>query len=85
MAVAFLSLTRIGISGRFFLAVVILASLAFAAGGAKADGAGNRGPKLGETIPPVLTAADQTGVAKSFPDMAGERGLILLFTRSLNW
>lgn len=85
MAVAFSSLTRIGNSGRFFLTVVIVAALAFAVAGAKADGAVDRGPKIGETIPPVLAAADHTGTFKTFPDLAGERGLILLFTRSLGW
>ncbi len=43
------------------------------------------GPKVGETIPHRLNATDQRGQTVNFSSMAGKKGLILLFTRSLDW
>lgn len=44
-----------------------------------------RGPKVGEAIPQPLAATDQNGAARDFASLKGERGLILLFSRSLDW
>jgi len=43
------------------------------------------GPKVGETIPHRLNATDQRGQTVDFSSVAGKKGLILLFTRSLDW
>ena len=45
----------------------------------------DRGPKVGERIPHDVTATDHTGARRSFDSLRGERGLILLFNRSLGW
>ena len=44
-----------------------------------------RGPKVGETIPHQLKATDHRGQSADFSSVAGKKGLILLFTRSLDW
>ena len=44
-----------------------------------------RGPKVGETIPHQMKATDQRGQSADFSSLTGKRGLILLFTRSLDW
>ena len=44
-----------------------------------------QGIRVGETIPHQLNAADQAGRERSFQSLSGKRGLILLFTRSLDW
>jgi cytochrome oxidase Cu insertion factor (SCO1/SenC/PrrC family) len=43
------------------------------------------GAKVGVAVPHPLTLRDQTGKAREFADLTGKRGLILLFTRSLDW
>lgn len=45
----------------------------------------DRGPLVGEPIPHRLAATDQTGAARTFESLKGERGLILVFSRSLDW
>lgn len=45
----------------------------------------DKGPKVGATIPLPLKALDQDGKARDFPSLTGERGLVLLFSRSLDW
>ena len=42
------------------------------------------GPDVGETIPD-FAAIDQHGVRRSFSDLAGPNGLLLLFHRSADW
>ncbi len=64
------------------LAVLALAMLAAPAG---AQDRLERGPKIGMAIPHPLTVTDQHGVARDFASLGGKRGLILLFTRSLDW
>ncbi len=64
------------------LAVLALAMLAAPAG---AQDRLDRGPKVGAAIPHPLTATDQHGVARDFTSLSGKNGLILLFTRSLDW
>ena len=41
------------------------------------------GPKIGERIPQAVDLPDQTGDLRSLLSLAGERGLVLLFYRSL--
>ena len=42
------------------------------------------GPAVGETIPD-FAAVDQSGKRRSFADLAGPNGLLLLFHRSADW
>lgn len=42
------------------------------------------GPAVGETIP-YFEAADQHGAARSFDNLKGPQGLLLLFYRSADW
>lgn len=42
-----------------------------------------KGPAIGERIPHALDVVDHTGKKRSFASLAGKRGLILLFYRSL--
>ena len=44
-----------------------------------------QGPKVGAKIPHTLAAPDQKGVKQDFRSLRRKRGLILLFTRSLDW
>ncbi len=43
------------------------------------------GPKIGEAIPHTLGATDQHGQHQDFKALARRRGLIILFSRSLDW
>ena len=43
------------------------------------------GPKIGEAIPHTLGATDQHGQHQDFKSLARRRGLIILFSRSLDW
>ena len=45
----------------------------------------NKGPKLGATIPKPLEATDQNDVTQRFSSLMGDRGLIILFSRSFDW
>jgi len=45
----------------------------------------DKGPKVGAALPHSLAAEDQNGRAQDFASLKGTRGLILLFSRSLNW
>lgn len=74
------------------LAVVFLA--AAVCGGAPAPAAAQgpeavdklgRGPKIGERIPHMLGAPDQTGARRDFNAVKSGRGLVLLFNRSVDW
>ena len=85
MAVTFSSSNRAGSPFRYLLAITTLLLLAVAIGASGTTAAAERGPKVGATIPPVLTAPDQNGAERRFEDLTGERGLILLFTRSFDW
>ena len=42
------------------------------------------GPEAGAAIP-SFEAVDQTGETRSFEDLTGENGLLLLFFRSADW
>ncbi len=43
------------------------------------------GPKVGATIPHSLGVRDQNDQYRNFKSLARRRGLILLFSRSLDW
>jgi len=43
------------------------------------------GVKVGETIPNMLVTENQDGQMTSFDKLTGEKGAILLFTRSVDW
>ncbi len=43
------------------------------------------GPKIGAQIPSALAAIDQSGKKRSFDTIKGNKGLILVFSRSLHW
>jgi peroxiredoxin len=45
----------------------------------------DRGPKTGQRLPVKLIAPDQNGKTRTLASLAGRRGLILLFSRSLDW
>lgn len=40
--------------------------------------------EVGSTIP-AIEAPDQNGEIKTFDDLAGETGLLLMFSRSFDW
>ncbi|PHS24631.1 MAG: alkyl hydroperoxide reductase [Robiginitomaculum sp.] len=44
-----------------------------------------RGPAVGAMIPSDLTSTDQDGKARSFDNLKGEKGLVLVFYRSAKW
>lgn len=44
-----------------------------------------QGPKVGEKIPHDLSALDQNRQHRDFKALARARGLIVLFTRSVDW
>lgn len=74
---------------RFFLwAALAGALLAMPMAAQATDGASDKlgkGPKIGAAIPHSLAATDQNGKAQDFASLKGERGLVLLFARSLGW
>lgn len=45
----------------------------------------DKGPKIGVTIPHSLRAVDQHDQYQDFKSLARRRGLIILFSRSLDW
>lgn len=48
-------------------------------------GAADRGPAIGKSSPHALTLSDQNGDPRSRENLTGQRGLIILFTRSFDW
>ena len=44
-----------------------------------------QGPKVGMAIPHSLKAPDQNKQERDFKSLARKRGLIILFSRSLDW
>lgn len=43
------------------------------------------GPAVGSKAPHALVSIDQAGKTRSFDDLAGENGLVLMFVRSASW
>jgi len=42
------------------------------------------GPEVGSSLP-ALEAPDETGRARQLADLAGDNGLLLVFSRSFDW
>lgn len=61
------------------LAGALLATMSWAD-----DYAQDWGPAAGTRLP-VLEAPDQTGTMRTLGDLSGERGLLLLLSRSADW
>lgn len=61
----------------FLLALVLAAPFQAAPAAAGAD--------IGAAIPHTLAAADQHGKARDFRSLTFGRGLVILFSRSLDW
>ena len=69
-------------------AFFVIAALAVPVGGAQAAGAVDTlklGPKIGSQIPHNLKVRDQNNKYQDFMSLARKRGLIVLFSRSLDW
>lgn len=64
---------------------IVLFALLFSVSAALAQDKRKQGLKVGETIPFEMTATDQSGQTQSLKSVSGRGGLILLFTRSLDW
>ncbi len=45
----------------------------------------DKGPRVGETIPHTPAVRDQDNKRRDIKSLARRRGLILLFSRSLDW
>jgi len=45
----------------------------------------DRGPKVGQPVPIALVAPDQRGKTRNLASLAGRRGLVLIFNRSVDW
>ena len=71
---------------RILLAILVLVAVAapraYAAG--EHDTLG-KGLPVGAKFPPSLTVADQNDQHRDFKSLARRRGLIILFSRSLDW
>lgn len=67
------------------MAVLALSILSGGVGAAEPADRVARGPKIGEKIPHALTAVDQTGARRDFHSIKSGRGLVLLFSRSVDW
>ena len=66
----------------------VIAALAMPASAVQAAGAGDtlkQGPKVGAKIPQTLKVRDQNNQYRDFKSLARKRGLIVLFSRSLDW
>jgi peroxiredoxin len=64
-----------------FLSLFVAAAAIIGAASAQTH---NYGPAVGATLP-VIEAQDQDGARRSVASLAGERGLVLLVTRSADW
>ena len=64
--------------------ICLMLIVALPAGGAAAD-TPEKGPNAGMAIPHDLSARDQSGQQRNFKSLARERGLVVLFSRSLSW
>ena len=65
--------------------LVLFTGLAMTIYTARASDDLDQGLKVGQTIPLALSAPDQNGKTLSLKALTGRSGLILLFTRSLDW
>lgn len=76
---------------RFFMKAVLIATIAVgilwqaAVSPAQAGDAVRQGIQVGTAIPHQLEVPDQTNQVQSFVTLKKNRGLILIFSRSLSW
>lgn len=63
--------------------VAFVASLLLGLGAANADA--TFGPKVGVRAPDLGTLPDQTGRLRKLSDLAGKKGIVLVFYRSAGW
>ena len=71
-----------------FLPVLVLGAglvLGTTAVQAAGDALADRGPKVGAVIPHMLKTVDHQNQNQDFKSLARKRGLVILFSRSLNW
>ncbi len=71
---------------RYLFAILVLLAVAAPRPGI-ADGHDTlgKGPRVGENIPHSLAVPDQNNQHRDFKSLARRRGLILMFSRSLDW
>ena len=69
--------------GRKAAALAFAGAIVFGAGGAYAQD--SYGAEIGAPIPHQLEVPDQTNQVQSFVTLKKNRGLIMLFSRSLAW
>lgn len=74
-----------GSNGNLIIAVALFIGLVLTAFAAVADDDLDQGLKVGATIPLDMAADDQNGDERALKSLPGRSGLILLFTRSLDW
>lgn len=82
------SMTMMYLRFRGLFAVLALVAALAVPMAAQADSAYDKldkGPKVGATIPQPFEALDQNDTARNFASLSGERGMVLLFSRSLSW
>jgi hypothetical protein len=76
---------------RLIRSVCLLVALAFPVAGISVGHAASavdelrQGPKVGMAIPHNLKVPDQNKQERDFKSLARKRGLIILFSRSLDW
>lgn len=80
-----ISVPHTGVGCWVIALALTLAISAFGVSGVRAQDSLDKGLKVGETIPLEMTAPDQSGKTHSLKSLIGRTGLILLFTRSLDW
>lgn len=69
------------------LAIVLIPLISgpLISGAAQAENMLEKGLKAGNKMPVELSLPDQSGLIKSFEDLTGTNGLILIFARSTSW
>lgn len=79
------SVTRAHLNQAILVALIALFALTIGAFSAQANDDLDQGLKVGTAIPQDMAAPDQQGDTRSLKSLMGRSGLILLFTRSLDW
>lgn len=77
--------TRLARFPGVLLAVLLCSALFLAGNTAEARDAIRQGVAVGTAIPHQLEVPDQTNQVQSFVTLKKNRGLILIFSRSLSW
>ena len=71
---------------RVFCAIFLVFALTVpAVGAADRHDTLDKGPRVGDKIPHTLAARDQNKKHQDFKSLARRRGLVLMFSRSLDW